>query len=182
MNGQGKKIRKTGQKIKGKRQEHNHRSLTDEKKIVARVNDLLEPLFSAEGMELICVEYQREAGGRTLRLFIDRPGGVTLDDCAYISRQSNDVLDVYLEHTGPYRLEVSSPGTNRPLAKKTDFEKFKGNRVQVRTGRPIDGKNRFKGVLLGISEDRVNLSIHDKTVAIPHEEIIMARLIDKGIP
>jgi len=156
--------------------------LTNEKKIVARVNDLLEPLFSAEGMELICVEYQREAGGRTLRLYIDRPGGVTLDDCAYISRQSNDVLDVYLEHSGPYRLEVSSPGTNRPLAKKTDFEKFKGNRVQVRTGRPIDGKNRFKGVLLGISEDRVNLSIHDKTVAIPHEEIIMARLIDKGIP
>ncbi len=156
--------------------------MTNEKKIVARVNDLLEPLFSAEGMELVYVEYQREAGGRTLRLFIDRPGGVTLDDCIYISRQSNDLLDVYLEDTGPYRLEVSSPGLNRPLAKKTDFEKFKGNRIQVRTHRPIDGKNKFKGILLGISEDLVNLSINDQTVTIPHEEIKMARLIDKGIP
>jgi ribosome maturation factor RimP len=182
LNGQRKKKRKTRQRIKGKRQEHNHRSLTNEKKIVARVNDLLEPLFSAEGMELVYVEYQREAGGRTLRLFIDRPGGVTLDDCIYISRQSNDLLDVYLEDTGPYRLEVSSPGLNRPLAKKTDFEKFKGNRVQVRTHRPIDGKNKFKGILLGISEDLVNLSINDQTVTIPHEEIKMARLIDKGIP
>jgi ribosome maturation factor RimP len=163
LNGQKKKKRKTRQRIKGKRQEHNHRSLTNEKKIVARVKDLLEPLFSAEGMELIYVEYQREAGGRTLRLFIDRPGGVTLDDCIYISRQSNDLLDVYLENSGPYRLEVSSPGSNRPLAKKTDFEKF-------------------KGILLGISEDLVNLSINDQTVTIPHEEIIMARLIDKGIP
>ncbi|MGB6012966.1 MAG: ribosome maturation factor RimP [Desulfobacterales bacterium] len=156
--------------------------MANEMKIVARVEELLEPLFSAEGMELICVEYQREAGGRTLRLYIDRPGGVTLDDCIYISRQSSDLLDVYLENTGPYRLEVSSPGPNRPLAGKTDFEKFKGNRVQVRTRRPIDGKNRFKGVLLGISEDRVNLSINDQTVTIPHEEIIMARLINKGMP
>jgi ribosome maturation factor RimP len=156
--------------------------LANEMKIVARVKELLEPLFSAEGMELICVEYQREAGGRTLRLYIDRPGGVTLDDCIYISRQSNDLLDVYLENTGPYRLEVSSPGPNRPLAEKTDFEKFKGNRVQVRTRRPIDGKNRFKGVLLGISEGLINLSINDQTVTIPHEEVIMARLIDKRIP
>ncbi len=174
--------RKTKKKTKGKRQEHNHRSLTNEKKIVSRVTGLLEPLFSAEGMELICVEYHREAGGRILRLYIDRPGGVTLDDCAYMSRQSNDLLDVYLENTGPYRLEVSSPGPNRPLAKKTDFEKFKGNSVQIRTGRAIDGKNKFKGLLQGISEDLVNLSINDQTVTIPHEEIIMARLIDKKIP
>ena len=182
MNGQRKKKRKKRLKIKARGREQHPGSLANEKKIVGQVTDLLEPLFSAEGMELICVEYQREAGGRILRLYIDRPGGVTLDDCVYISRQSNDLLDLYLENTGPYRLEVSSPGPNRPLAKIADFEKFKGNRIQVRTGRPIDGKNRFKGLLLGTSEDRVNLSINDQTVTIPHGEIIMARLIDKRIP
>ena len=70
-------------------------------------------------MELIYVEYQREAGGRILRLYIDRPGGVTLDDCIYISRQSSDLLDVYLENTGPYRLEVSSPGTESTAGGKS---------------------------------------------------------------
>ena len=178
MNGQRKKIKTARQKPKNKSREYKNRSLENDRKIIARTRDVLEPLFLAEGMELVYLEYQREAGGRTLRLYIDRPGGVTLDDCAYISRHSSDLLDVYLENTGPYRLEVSSPGPNRPLATKTDFEKYKGNRVQIRTTRAIDGKNKFKGVLLGISEDLVTVSIKDQPVTIPHQEIIMARLID----
>ena len=109
-------------------------------------------------------------------LYIDKPGGVTLDDCIHISRQSSDILDVYLEDMGPYNLEVSSPGQNRPLGKKRDFDKYKGNRVNIRTTLSDGGKKKISGVLLGISEDLVNVSINDQLVAIPYHEIETARL------
>jgi len=83
-------------------------------KIAASVKDLAEPLCESEGVELVYVEYQPEAGGMILRLYIDKPEGVTVDDCIYISRQLGDILDVNLENAGAYRLEVSSPGSDRP--------------------------------------------------------------------
>jgi ribosome maturation factor RimP len=147
-----------------------------EQKILARAKELLEPMCEAEGVELVHIEYQREARGRILRLYIDRPGGVTLDDCVDISRQSSDLLDVYLDGIGPYRLEVSSPGPNRPLGKKIDYEKFKGNRVKIVTAQPLNGQKNFTGILLGISEGMVALSIDDRTVTIPFNDISRARL------
>ena len=150
----------------------------NEKKIVAQARELIESLCESEGLELVHLEYQREAGGRILRLFIDKSGGVTLDDCVHISRQSSDLLDVYLEDTGPYRLEVSSPGPNRPLGKRLDFDRFKGRRVKIRTVQPVDGQKKFKGVLMGISEEMVKLSVDGKIACIPYEEIITARLTD----
>ena len=148
----------------------------NKEKIVATAQDLIESLCESEGLELVHLEYQREAGGRILRLFIDRSGGVTLDDCVYISRQSSDLLDVYLENIGPYRLEVSSPGPNRPLGKRLDFDRFKGSHVKIRTAQPVGGQKKFKGVLMGISEDLVKLSVDGKTAYIPYQEIITARL------
>ena len=147
-----------------------------EQKILMRAKELIEPMCEAEGVELVHVEYQREARGRILRLYIDRPGGVTLDDCVGISRQSGDLLDVYLDEIGPYRLEVSSPGPNRPLGKRIDYEKFKGNGVKIVTTQPINGQKNFKGILLGISDGMVALSIDDRTVTIPYSEIMRARL------
>lgn len=146
--------------------------------MIARTMDLLDPLCEAEGMELVHIECQREAGGRILRLYIDKPGGVTLDDCIHISRQSSDMIDVYLEDTGPFNLEVSSPGQNRPLGKKRDFERFKGNRVNIKTTSSICGRKKINGVLLGISEDVVKVSIDDQIVDIPYNEIVKARLAD----
>ena len=148
------------------------------KKMIAQTKDLLDPLCEAEGMELVHLECQREAGGRILRLYIDKPGGVTLDDCIYISRQSSDMLDVYLEDTGSFNLEVSSPGQNRPLGKKRDFDRFKGSRVNIRITPSVGGKKKINGVLLGISEDVVKISIDDQIVAIPYHEIVTARLAD----
>ena len=147
-----------------------------EQKILMRAKELLEPMCEAEGVELVHAEYQREARGRILRLYIDRPGGVTLDDCVGISRQSGDLLDVYLDDMGPYRLEVSSPGPNRPLGKRIDYDKFKGNSVKIVTTQPINGQKNFKGILLGISDGMVALSIDDRTVTIPYSEIMRARL------
>ncbi|MCP4111224.1 MAG: ribosome maturation factor RimP [Desulfobacteraceae bacterium] len=157
-------------------------------------------------MELVHVEYQRETGGRVLRIYIDGPGGVTLDDCVGISRQLSDLLDVSLEDSDaeenePYSLEVSSPGTERPLGKESDFERFKGSIAKIKTA-PSDGtgnsrpqkQKTYKGVLLGISETPqisgqvseqnsqspeifVNLLVNEETVSIPFREITRARLV-----
>ena len=162
--------------VKTRRQKN--RSPVNKEKIVAQARDLIESLCESEGLELVHIEYQREADGRILRLFIDRPGGVTLDDCVCIGRQSSDLLDVYLENTGPYRLEVSSPGPNRPLGKRLDFDRFKGSRVRIRTAQSVDGQKNFKGVLMGISEEIVKVSVDGKIACIPYQEIIMARLTD----
>ena len=174
------KRNKSTQKPKDKYRKEKTWSPDNIKKMIAKIKDLLEPMCTVEGMELVHLEFQREAGGRILRLYIDRPGGVTLDDCIHISRQSSDMLDVYLEDIGPYNLEVSSPGQNRPLGKKLDFDRFKGHLVNIRTIQPVLGKKKFKGILLGISEDMVKLSINDQAVVIPYHEIVMARLADSA--
>jgi len=173
-----KKGKKGNKRPEHKSREQNNWSPDTMKKMIAETKDLLDPLCESEGMELVHLEYQREARGRILRLYIDKPGGVTLDDCIHISRQSSDMLDVYLEETGPYNLEVSSPGQNRPLGKKRDFDRFKGSQVNIRTTLSVGGKKKINGVLLGISEDVVKVLIDDQIVAIPYHEIVTARLAD----
>ncbi|MDM8554975.1 ribosome maturation factor RimP [Desulfococcaceae bacterium HSG7] len=165
----------------------NRGKFYNESNLVTQVIDLAEPLCEAEGMELVHVEYQRESAGRILRLFLDKPEGVSLDDCVGISRQLSDLLDIYLieseaEKKKAYRLEVSSPGIQRPLGKFTDFEKFTGKRVIIKTILPINGQKQFKGVLSGVSQEMIKLDCkknkkNDKTIRIPYNEIIKARLI-----
>jgi ribosome maturation factor RimP len=146
--------------------------------LVSRVWQLAEPLCLAEGLALLFVEFQREPGGRTLRLFLDKPGGVTLEDCTMISRQLGDLLDVGLETDMPYRLEVSSPGPHRPLAKPADFERFTGRRVKIRTNRPIGGQKNFTGTLDKIGDGLVHVATRDKSVTIAFDEITKAQLIE----
>ena len=169
-------------KYKTKKPGFQESSLSAENRtiIVASVQKLAEPLCETEGVELVFVEYQPESGGMVLRLYIDKPGGVSLDDCIYISRQMGDILDVSLETAGAYRLEVSSPGPDRPLWKKNDYNRFKGNVARIRTRRSIDGQKNFKGVLLGISDEQVKLMIDRKNVVIPFKEIARARLVNYG--
>jgi ribosome maturation factor RimP len=131
-------------------------------------------------LELVHVEFQSEAHGRILRLYIDKAGGVTLDDCADLSRQISDLLDVCLEELGSYSLEVSSPGAERPLGKISDFDRFNGQTVKIRTYEPIGDQKNFTGVLTGISEGLVTLSMGEKTVAIPYDVINKARLVNHG--
>jgi len=173
-----KKFKKNKTKKPGSRE--SSFTMESRNKIVASVKDLAEPLCESEGIELVYVEYQPEAGGMILRLYIDKPKGVTIDDCIYISRQLGDILDVNLEGAGAYRLEVSSPGSDRPIWKKNDFNRFKGSVVRIRTCRPFDGQKNFKGVLLGISDETVKLMVDNKNVAIPFKEIARARLVNYG--
>ena len=148
-----------------------------DREVVERVCKLIEPYCETEGIELVCVEYVRETQGRTLRLYLDRPGGVTLDDCTHISRQAGDLLDVALDDIGAYRLEVSSPGVNRPLSKVSDFETYKGGRAELRTRTLINGRKKFKGILGDSDENCVKLKTLETSLAIPYREIVRARLI-----
>ena len=164
-----------------KDREFKIRFLAIQKEIISRIKELAEPLCEVEGMELVHVECRQESVGMTIRLYIDRPGGVTLDDCVHINRQMNSFMDVDSEESdfesiGPYNLEVSSPGSNRPLGKRADFERFKGQIAEIKTFNSVDGQKKFKGVLLGMSEETVELLSNDKTIAIPFQEITRARL------
>ena len=169
-----------GRKIKATPPASEQAAISDKtwREIAAQAERLAQGLCEAEGMELVHVEFQREAGGRILRLYIDQPGGVALNDCVNISRQMGDLLDVHIENVGPYNLEVSSPGTDRPLSKEIDYDRFKGNIAKIKTAKPINGQKNFKGVLSGIAGGIVSLLVGDRTVAIPLEDIVRARLVD----
>lgn len=150
-----------------------------EKQIIDKVYDLAGTLCESEQIELVYVQYQREPGGRILRVYIDKPGGVGLSDCVNFSRQLSDILDVYLETETPYNLEVSSPGTDRPLGRLQDFERFKGNMAKIKSARAIDGQKNFKGVLLGVVDENIKLQAqNNKNVEIPFADIVNARLVD----
>ncbi len=144
--------------------------------MVKKVEALAAPLCESEGLELVYVEFQRESAGWVLRVYVDKPTGVSLDDCARVSRQLGDVLDVGLEALWPYNLEVSSPGAHRPLGKCQDFERFKGSLAAVRLKTAMDGQKNFKGILKGVSGETVHLQVGDHDIAIAYQEIARARL------
>lgn len=126
------------------------------------------------GYEL--VDAQASNGGRLLRLFIDKPGGVTLDDCAEISRHLTRVLAV--EGIDYDRLEVSSPGLDRPLRKEADFARFAGSRAEIRMRRPdASGRRKFAGVLRGAEGGRVSLELDGGIVQLELADVDRAKLI-----
>ena len=142
------------------------------------IRSMADTLCEAEGMELVFLEFHREASGRILRVYIDKPGGVGINDCTTISRQLGDLLDVYLESGVAYNLEVSSPGPERPLWKASDFDRFSGCRVRIKMREPLEGKKKFYGKLLGIAEGQIKLESSDNIVEIPHKDISQARLVN----
>jgi len=145
--------------------------------LIARVKEIAAPLCDGEGVELVHVEYVREPGGRKLRLYIDKPGGVKLDDCVILSRELSALLDISLvDDVGAYNLEVSSPGSDRPLVNLSDFERFKDSKVKIKTSNLIDGRKNFKGTLIGTSPGFIRLNVNDKAIQIAFQEIVRARL------
>jgi ribosome maturation factor RimP len=138
------------------------------------LENLIEPVAAGMGFEL--VDVKASGSGRLLRLFIDKPGGVNLDDCAAVSRQVSRVLEV--EGVDYERLEVSSPGLDRRLSKAGDFERFAGSRAELRMRTPdAGGRRRFVGVLRGVGAGQVNLELDGMTVALALEDIERAKLV-----
>lgn len=147
--------------------------------IVKLVEELVNPVLRENNCELIDVEYKKEGPNWYLRVYIDKPGGVTLDDCQAVSEYLSEELDRMdpIEHS--YILEVSSPGVNRPLKTDRDYERFRGREVDVKLYAPLDGKKELSGRLLGLEEGIVSLQIGEKVVNIPKEKIASARLAFK---
>jgi ribosome maturation factor RimP len=131
-----------------------------------RIHTVAEPLCQAEKIELVHIEIFTSNRERIVRLYMDKAGGVTMDDCVAVSRQLGDLIDVHIEDIGSYRLEVSSPGPNRPLSKKQDFIRFTGERVKIETHEPIDGKKKFTGILEKTNDDSVVIAVDGKEVEI----------------
>ena len=145
--------------------------------VVERVRSLAQPILTDRGLELVDVEFLRESQGWILRLYLDRPGGVTLEDCQRVSEELGDHLDVEDVIDQPYSLEVSSPGLDRPLTRESDFVAFAGKAARITTHEAIEGQRNFRGRLAGLDEGAVLLDLPDgRRVRIPRGLIAKARL------
>lgn len=125
--------------------------------VAERVWEIAEPLVAHEGLEMVDVEFRRENRGMVLRLFLDRSGGVSLDDLTRVSRQLGDLLDAHNAVPGSYALEVSSPGINRRLRRPDHFRRYLGKKVRVRTVTPVEGRRDFAGILQSVDADGIML-------------------------
>ncbi len=145
-----------------------------------RIRELAEPVVEAEGMELIAVECLKMKSRWLVRLYLDKEGGVSLDDCALISNQLGDVLDVHDVPPGSYMLEVSSPGLDRPLTRDKDFLKYRGTEISVKLDQKLEGSRNFQGKLIDYVEEegkKVLLLDASGTVhRIPRERVLRAHL------
>lgn len=142
-----------------------------------RLDGLLKPAVEALGYELVGVEYWRGRRRALVRVYIDKPGGVTLDDCERASHQVSGVLDVEDPIVEQYDLEVSSPGLDRPLFEPEHFERFAGQMVRVRLSPPVNGRRKFTGVLLGFENGEVRVDENGVEQRVPLEAVSAARLV-----
>ncbi|HHT69016.1 MAG TPA: ribosome maturation factor RimP [Firmicutes bacterium] len=144
--------------------------------IVELVTDWVDEIIKGSDLELVDVEYVKESTGWILRVFLDKPGGIDLDDCQAVSAVLDKKLDQEDPIPGAYSLEVSSPGLERPLKKRADYERFAGRLVQIRTYSGVHGRKRFEGILEGLQGDNVLLKWDGETIEIPLELVSKANL------
>ncbi len=168
--------------------------------VADRARRLLEPVLVRDGFELVEVDWVREGGPWVLRLFVDRPGGVTVDDCQAVSRTVEPILDAEDLIEPAYNLEVSSPGLDRPLRKPQDFERFAGQRAHVKTFGPVESlvapaqggesfagkpspadcgagpRKNWTGILRGFRDGAVEIEVDGRLHRIPHDKIAKANL------
>ena len=143
----------------------------------SRLEALLEPVVTGLGYELVGVEYLSQGKHSVLRLFIDQPEGISVDDCEAVSRQVSALLDVEDPIRGEYNLEVSSPGLDRPLFKAEHYQRFVGHGVRVRLKGPVEGRRKFSGTLQGVEDDTVVVMVDGETYRLPLNMIDKANLI-----
>ena len=129
-----------------------------------KTEEILLSIVEEYGFELVDVEYVKEGGTWYLRTYIDKEGGISIDDCEKVSRRLSDILDEkdYIDDT--YIMEVSSPGLGRPLKKEKDFKRSLGKEVDIRTYRMIDKQKEFTGILKDYDKDTVTIELDDETL------------------
>ncbi|MBG9733207.1 ribosome maturation factor RimP [Paenibacillus alvei] len=144
--------------------------------IKSTVENMITPYLEENNFELVDVEYVKEGSSWFLRVFVDKEGGIDIEDCGRISEVLSQKLDENDPITDAYFLEVSSPGAERPLKKTKDFVKAVGKHVYVTTYEPIGGLKEFEGVLSSFDEQTVVVQVGKKEHAIPFEKVASARL------
>lgn len=149
----------------------------DTRAILNKVEELAAPVIANLGYELIERELVMDAGRWTLRLYIDKEGGVTVDDCARVSRGVGDVIEVEGIVPMKYDLEVSSPGIDRPLRRRGDFEKFKGRQIRLKTLKQINGRGNYKGTLEGMDGDDIVIAVDGAAFKVPYSELAKAKIV-----
>jgi ribosome maturation factor RimP len=146
------------------------------RKVTEIVEELALPIVEAEGLELVDVEYKKEGSNWFLRVFIDKPEGVDIDDCGRVSEQLSDKLDEVDPIVDAYFLEVSSPGAERPLKKPADFERSINKNVYITTYEPIGGQKIFEGVLTTYDGTTLTVQEAKSSKTLPLESVASARL------
>ena len=142
-----------------------------------KTEKLLEPILEANHFELVDVEYVKEGGSWYLRAYIDKPGGITVDDCEIVNRALGDLLDEHDFIEESYILEVSSPGLGRPLKKERDFARSLGEEVEIRTYRMVNKQKEFRGILKAYDKDTVTIETEEEEEQIfERENIALIRL------
>ncbi len=147
-----------------------------EKKIVEDVETCFKEIYGNTDLELVDVEYNRESSGWVLRVYIDKEGGVLLDDCSMISNQLGDIIDIKDIIPGSYSLEVTSPGVNRPLKKKEDFISVIGETIKLKTRAFLNKRKNFKGVLKEFKDGVLKIDSDGKEFNILYKNVKKANL------
>jgi ribosome maturation factor RimP len=146
-------------------------------KVSRGVAELVEPILEGMGFELVDVEYVSQQGRWVLRLFIDKEGGVTIDDCAHVSGELGDLIDVksFIDHA--YVLEVSSPGLNRPIKKEKDILVSMGKRIKVRMATSPKERRNYTGFLRDFREGKLYVDVDGELVALDWRQVDKANLV-----
>ncbi len=145
-------------------------------RVVETVEKLVYPCILESGMELVDVEFVKEGGSWYLRVFLDKPGGIGIEDCRLISEKIDKLLDENDPIPQSYILEVSSPGIERPLKKLSDFDPYKGLLAVVSTYAAVEGKKSFTGRITSVQGDSITFDLAGNAINIPFKQVASARL------
>jgi ribosome maturation factor RimP len=141
------------------------------------LHDLLAPAVAAVGYELLGLQFVSQGRHSTLRVYIDHPEGITVDDCAKASHQISGVMDVEDPIKGEYSLEVSSPGMERPLFVVDHYRKVIGQEAQVTLRFALDGRKKFKGIINAVDDEKITLQCEDNEITLPLSDVAKAHLV-----
>lgn len=144
--------------------------------IKSTVESMVKPFLDENGFELVDIEYVKEGSNWFLRVYVDKEGGIDIDDCGRVSEFLSDKLDENDPIPVAYFLEVSSPGAERPLKKPADFVKAVGKNVFVTTYEPVEGKKEFEGILASYENETLTITVGKKSITIPGAKLASARL------
>lgn len=149
------------------------------KKVEDIVFELAKPVIDRNSFELVEIEFKKEGPDWFLRVYIDKEGGITIDDCQSVSEELSDMLDEADPIEQSYIFEVSSPGIDRPLKTERDFRKNSGKPIEIKLFSPIDGKKIIEGILKGHTETTVEIEVEGKTINIEKNSIALIRPLVK---